>query len=82
MTGQQVAAICALTLLFALAGLVAWLAAGAASKRERERFSREMIYREWEKRNALMARRAENGKRIKDEKQPTKKENHNGQRTC
>lgn len=66
MTGQQVAAICALTLLFALAGLVAWLAAGAASKRERERFSREMIYREWEKRNALMARRAETERQRKD----------------
>lgn len=66
MTGQQVAAICALTLLFALAGFVAWLAAGAASKRERERFSREMICREWEKRNALMARRAETERQRKD----------------
>lgn len=66
MTGQQVAAICALTLLFALAGLVAWLAAGAASKRERERYSREMIYREWEKRNALAARRAETERQRKD----------------
>lgn len=74
MTGQQVAAICALTLLFALAGLVAWLAAGAASKRERERFSREMIYREWEKRNALMARRAETNKRKANDQ---RKENHN-----
>lgn len=71
MTGQQVAAICALTLLFALAGLVAWLAAGAASKRERERFSREMIYREWEKRNALMARRAETERQRKDNAKTT-----------
>lgn len=71
MTGQQVAAICALTLLFALAGLVAWLAAGAASKRERERFSREMIYREWEKRNALMAHRAETERQRKDNSKTT-----------
>lgn len=78
MTGQQVAALAALTLLFALSGLVAWLAAGAASKREREKLSREAIYREWEKRNALMARRAEMNKR-KDVKPNEKKENDNVQ---
>lgn len=77
MTGQQVAAIFALTLLFALSGLVAWLAAGAASKRERERFSREMIYREWEKRNTLMARRAEIERQRKDANNQ-RKENDNG----
>lgn len=79
MTGQQVAATCALTLLFVLSGFVAWLAAGAASKRERERFSREMIYREWEKRNALVARRsAEKRKTLEDVKPNEKKENDNG----
>lgn len=77
MTGQQVAATCVLTLLFALSGLVAWLAAGAASKRERERYSREMIYREWEKRNALTARRAEIERQRKNANNQ-RKENDNG----
>ena len=56
MTDAQVATIFVLTGLFALGGLAAWAGAKIASRREAERYTKECIYREWQKRAELRER--------------------------
>lgn len=56
MTGAQVATVFFLTGLFALGGVAAWAGAKIAARREAERYTKECIYREWQKRAELRER--------------------------
>ena len=56
MTGAQVATIFVLTGLFAQGGIAAYAGAKIAARREAERYTKECIYREWQKRAELRER--------------------------